>query len=207
MDSLTAEDYRQALGVLRVLTRTRSRADYVRVLAVELERLIPCDASMVESGSSDAGAFGTFSAGTPQPGRRSRAPHGGAAMRHRLVIVLADSAQASIRVVFSRALQGFSERDRAVLDLLAPHLRAGYEAVVAREWPMSIARATERADLGPLSSRERQVLALVSEGSTNQAVASSLGISARTVQKHLEHIFRKLQVQSRTAAAARVHRA
>ena len=54
-----------------------------------------------------------------------------------------------------------------------------------------------------LSSREREVLALVATGKTNGEVARVLAISARTVQKHLEHIFQKLGVETRTAAAIR----
>jgi DNA-binding NarL/FixJ family response regulator len=53
-----------------------------------------------------------------------------------------------------------------------------------------------------LSERERDVLALVAKGTTNQEIATTLDVSARTVGKHLEHIYEKLQVHTRTAAAA-----
>ncbi len=52
-----------------------------------------------------------------------------------------------------------------------------------------------------LTQREREILALVAAGKTNAEIAMLLSISARTVQKHLEHIFPKLGVESRTAAA------
>jgi len=55
----------------------------------------------------------------------------------------------------------------------------------------------------PVTERERQVLALVASGKTNVEIAAVLAISARTVQKHLEHIFQKLGVETRTAAAVR----
>jgi DNA-binding CsgD family transcriptional regulator len=54
----------------------------------------------------------------------------------------------------------------------------------------------------PLSAREREVLALVAGGKTNAEIAVILAISPRTVQKHLEHVFPKLGVETRTAAAA-----
>jgi DNA-binding CsgD family transcriptional regulator len=59
------------------------------------------------------------------------------------------------------------------------------------------------ADLAqlPITDREREVLALVASGKTNSEIAAVLAISARTVQKHLEHIFQKLGVETRTAAA------
>jgi DNA-binding CsgD family transcriptional regulator len=52
-----------------------------------------------------------------------------------------------------------------------------------------------------LTEREREILALVAAGKTNADIAVILAISARTVQKHLEHIFAKLGVETRTAAA------
>lgn len=54
-----------------------------------------------------------------------------------------------------------------------------------------------------LTRREREILALVAAGKTNAEIATVLSISARTVQKHLEHIFPKLGVETRTAAALR----
>jgi HD-GYP domain-containing protein (c-di-GMP phosphodiesterase class II) len=52
-----------------------------------------------------------------------------------------------------------------------------------------------------LTVREREVLALVARGATNRAVAQRLGISAKTVNAHLEHVFTKLGVTTRGAAA------
>lgn len=53
-----------------------------------------------------------------------------------------------------------------------------------------------------LSRRECEVLAWVAQGKTNGKIAAELGINLGTVKKHLLHIFRKLGVQTRTAAAA-----
>lgn len=55
----------------------------------------------------------------------------------------------------------------------------------------------QSSPMGSLSVREHEVLALVAEGRTSKGVAEALGISARTVQKHLESIYRKLGVASR----------
>ena len=51
-----------------------------------------------------------------------------------------------------------------------------------------------------LTAREVEVLRLVAEGLTNEQVAARLVISPRTVEKHLESIYGKLQVTSRAAA-------
>jgi DNA-binding CsgD family transcriptional regulator len=54
----------------------------------------------------------------------------------------------------------------------------------------------------PLSSREREVLALVAQGHTNRAIATRLFLSEKTVARHLSNIFAKLGVGSRAAATA-----
>lgn len=55
---------------------------------------------------------------------------------------------------------------------------------------------------GPLSHRELQVLAELTRGHTNQAIAQILTITPRTVATHIEHILTKLGVPNRAAAAA-----
>jgi DNA-binding CsgD family transcriptional regulator len=54
-----------------------------------------------------------------------------------------------------------------------------------------------------LTAREAEVLLWVAQGKTNPEIGVILGTSARTVHKHTEHIFAKLGVETRTAAAAR----
>ena len=53
-----------------------------------------------------------------------------------------------------------------------------------------------------LSRKEANVLAWLAMGKTNKDIAQIMSISPRTVQKHLEYIFVKLGVETRTAAAA-----
>lgn len=53
-----------------------------------------------------------------------------------------------------------------------------------------------------LSVRESQVLALVALGQTNAEIALALSVSPGTVKRHLEHVYAKLDVHTRTAAAA-----
>jgi response regulator RpfG family c-di-GMP phosphodiesterase/DNA-binding CsgD family transcriptional regulator len=67
--------------------------------------------------------------------------------------------------------------------------------------------APPRAPSGPLTERELAVLALVAEGLTNQAAARRLGISAKTVNTHLEHVHAKLGVSTRVAAVMEATRA
>ena len=57
-------------------------------------------------------------------------------------------------------------------------------------------------DLG-LTARERQILAWVARGKTNAEVAETLWIAPSTVRKHLENVYAKLGVRTRTAAVTR----
>jgi DNA-binding response OmpR family regulator len=68
------------------------------------------------------------------------------------------------------------------------------------------APAVVSADLSQyqLTPRELEVLAWIARGKTNRDIADILGMSPRTVNKHLEHIFVKLGVETRAAAAALV---
>lgn len=61
----------------------------------------------------------------------------------------------------------------------------------------------EGAPIEQLTDREMEVLKLAGRGFTNKAIAVQLGISDRTVQGHLAHIFAKLQATSRTEAVMR----
>ena len=57
-------------------------------------------------------------------------------------------------------------------------------------------------DVATLTTRERQVIQLVADGLPNKAIATRLGISARTIEGHLNHVFSKLGVASRTELCA-----
>jgi len=58
-----------------------------------------------------------------------------------------------------------------------------------------------RTELG-LTAREAEVLMWISRGKTNRDIGEILGSSPRTVNKHLEHIFEKLNVSTRSAAVS-----
>lgn len=64
------------------------------------------------------------------------------------------------------------------------------------------AGGTPVADRFGLTARECEVLDWVAKGKTNRDIAEILGMSPRTVNKHLEHVFEKLGVETRTAAAS-----
>lgn len=102
------------------------------------------------------------------------------------------------RLEFDREATDFGERDRAVLDVLLPHLKQFRCNAAARRRRSE--RRGERVER--LSQREREILELVAEGRTNAEVARLLWISSGTIRKHLENAYEKLDVHTRTGAAA-----
>jgi len=86
-------------------------------------------------------------------------------------------------------------------------LRRKLAAVVApfRALPLEVqAPAPTGGSSRLLTRREREVVMLVAEGLTNAQIAERLWISPGTVRRHLESVFSKLGVHTRTAAVARV---
>jgi DNA-binding CsgD family transcriptional regulator len=100
-----------------------------------------------------------------------------------------------------RSRAAYSETERDLLALLRPHLIAAEAAAALRE---ALYEEAPLDELGAsvLTEREVQVLRLVAYGGTNKQLGVQLGISPRTVQKHLERINSKLGVSTRTAAVA-----
>jgi DNA-binding NarL/FixJ family response regulator len=62
--------------------------------------------------------------------------------------------------------------------------------------------SARRPPLAQLTPREREVLGLLAEGLTNRRIAERLVVSEHTVHRHVTNLLRKLDLPSRTAAAA-----
>jgi DNA-binding NarL/FixJ family response regulator len=78
------------------------------------------------------------------------------------------------------------------------------ECVVDPELVTRLMRGVAAGPLTRLSTRERTVLALMSEGRSNDAIAKSLQIGPKTVETHVAHIFRKLGILEEPAVNRRV---
>jgi DNA-binding response OmpR family regulator/DNA-binding CsgD family transcriptional regulator len=76
------------------------------------------------------------------------------------------------------------------------------------EWLVVMSESSDESTIAALglafklTAREAEVLYWVTQGKTNRDIGDILGTSPRTVHKHLEHVFGKLGVETRTAAAA-----
>jgi DNA-binding response OmpR family regulator/DNA-binding CsgD family transcriptional regulator len=110
-----------------------------------------------------------------------------------------------------QARKGKAASKAAVIAALPGHdqLRLQYMGKLgANEFLLRLAKdsgaeapAEFSSELG-LTTREGEVLSWLSKGKTNRDIAQILGLSPRTVDKHLEQIYSKLGVENRTAAAA-----
>jgi DNA-binding CsgD family transcriptional regulator len=130
-----------------------------------------------------------------------------------LCTVRAGKQQATV-LTFDRGRCSFSHRDRAVADLATSHLS---QAVARRQRLASLTAAVrtlgrhrEQVEhalprLSTLTPREQEVVEYLVSGLTDREISRSLGISQRTVHKHLERIYRKLNVGNRTSLIAMIH--
>jgi DNA-binding NarL/FixJ family response regulator len=110
---------------------------------------------------------------------------------------------ARARVLIGLAHRAVGDMDTAELELEAAcrvFQELGAAPEIARVEGLS--RTAAPGGAGALTAREVQVLRLVAAGQTNGSIASALGISEHTVARHVQNIFAKLDVSSRSAATA-----
>ena len=102
---------------------------------------------------------------------------------------------------------GFMTKGATRDDLLKTIRRvaAGKVAWTPRQIRQVVSRAISKAlsvnDRNPLSGREFEVLRMIMDGLSNDAIAERLGIDIETVKQHVKHMLRKLHVEDRTQAA------
>ncbi len=101
-----------------------------------------------------------------------------------------------VSFVLNRNRVDFSDRECALLDLVRSPLAALYRNLLVRNRNKGFAAL-------PVTPREREVLSWLAAGKTDKDIGQILGMSPRTVQKHLQHIYEKLGVETRTAAVVR----
>jgi DNA-binding CsgD family transcriptional regulator len=110
---------------------------------------------------------------------------------HEAIIVWPDGQGRTLRVLFFRSPGvDFDEKDRFVLELLRPHLMAAYAAPERTGDPVA-----------HLTPHQRTILRFVSDGYTNGQIARRMNLAEGTVRTHLNRIYQRLDVPSRTAAA------
>jgi DNA-binding NarL/FixJ family response regulator len=117
-----------------------------------------------------------------------------------------EAAQAQIELATSLAALGRTElAEREATTALDRLLELGAKAEAERArrlLKVSIRSGGDRPGLPGVTRREREVLGLLVEGLTNRQIAEQLVVSEHTVHRHVTNILRKLDLPSRTAAAA-----
>jgi DNA-binding CsgD family transcriptional regulator len=134
-------------------------------------------------------------------------------VEHQMAFALPATPGRVIAIALSRTDRDYSDEEREVIERARPYL--------IQAWRNAIDHTALRDELaarplGPtagdgtavealrahgLTGRQAEVLALVARGRSNRDAGAILGISDRTVQKHLEHCYRVLDLQGRSAAA------
>jgi DNA-binding CsgD family transcriptional regulator len=185
--------------------------DLLSRVAAAATRTRPVECAMLLSARAEAGR----AASRPDPAGFERAaqafddlgrPEPAAVMRWRAAEAYAASGDRDA------AAQAALAADEIAIRLGAGWLRGEVEGLAARaRLPLEAepveAEAGEPDEDGfGLTSRERQVLALVAEGATNREIGAQLFMAEKTASVHVSRILSKLNVRSRTEAAAVAHR-
>ena len=95
----------------------------------------------------------------------------------------------------------FNHDDLFYMRSLGVHINAVYQKILFTQKRKDCLNSQEDvnalAEKHDLTARERQILKFILEFQNNDEIAASLGISENTVQKHLQNIFRKMNVSSK----------
>jgi DNA-binding CsgD family transcriptional regulator/tetratricopeptide (TPR) repeat protein len=205
-----------AAAICRVLQESRQRRTRARVLAAAVEIMVATEDVAAARGFSDELSALARSVGTPF--LRASAGHALGA------VLLAEGDPASalsacrsawslwrdhdvpyeaarVQVLIAAACRALGDSDAADIELAAACRTFDQLGALP---DLDRVRRSSRVEAVPggLTPREVEVLRLVATGRTNRSIADDLGLSEKTVARHLSNIFNKLDVSSRAAATA-----
>ena len=131
--------------------------------------------------------------------------YGPLGLEHQIAFTLPEKPPRLLGVALSRREHDFDDGERDLLNGARPFLIQAYRNAVAFESERRTGEVAMLAALtaAGLSPREAAVIALIARGNSSADAAAALGIGVRTVDKHLQHAYAKLDVGSRSQAAAR----
>ena len=121
------------------------------------------------------------------------------------LILSSSQSRSDLMAVLRANVSGLLPKDTSVEELVdALRLVGSGGRALPQAWEGELvnwldgAKRLNRSDIGPLTTREQQIVQLVVQGHSNKQVARMLGIAPQTVKNHLYSIMKKLQVESRT---------
>ena len=210
MNHLTRNDFINAFQLLaRIEAQAENITRFARAVVSELgdyvasglTTLLVCD--LFTGQCQEMGRHGfQHSALQDDDHRRTR-------LEYVMAMPLFSDQRTLVSVVLNRHGLDFSERDRERLELVRPHLAFLYcharKGVATPSGEGALPGSVQASVVSPpgLTLREGEVMSWLACGKTDAEIAALLSISPRTVQKHLEHIYVKLGVETRTAAVMR----
>ncbi|HEX6447868.1 MAG TPA: LuxR C-terminal-related transcriptional regulator [Trebonia sp.] len=124
-----------------------------------------------------------------------------AEVNYQLAITARAPGGGLIGVALNRHGHDFCAEDLDILDMLRIHIEQAAATLPPRP---PLPAPPDSAENSLLTPRQARVLELVADGQSDRGIARTLGISSRTVQAHLQHAYRALDVTSRTEALARL---
>jgi DNA-binding CsgD family transcriptional regulator len=210
MRHLTRNDFASAL---QLLVQVEAQADDVRsfsdAVVAALNEFVACERATLCVCDLNTGQRQEVGLPEVQPGAPDDTHCQRIGLKYATAVPLFRDSKTRVSVVLERRCLDFDERDRERLALLRPHLAFLYQhACKAGAVPKDdtvlpcIPLPTDISPAG-LTQREAEVMHWLACGKTDAEIAALLSISPRTVQKHLEHIYVKLGVETRTAAVMR----
>jgi DNA-binding CsgD family transcriptional regulator len=129
-------------------------------------------------------------------------------LEHQIAFTLESGEDRRILAIhLGRRRRDFSNRERDLLNSARPFLIQAYRNAIRYTGALKARMDATPPSLDALARlgltrRQAQALQLLASGMSEQEIAARLGISVRTAQKHLEHCYRRLGVNTRSAAAA-----
>lgn len=112
------------------------------------------------------------------------------------------------RVWRSRGRENFSQRELEILDMIAPHFRNSMRNIsFAKHLPPSLDIEEIQRNLVDefgLTKRELEVSVAILEGNSDKMISENLFISLPTLRTHIQHIYSKVDVKSRTEFCSKV---
>jgi DNA-binding NarL/FixJ family response regulator len=131
-----------------------------------------------------------------------RLPGQSAATRALVLTSAADKAQVALALQAGAAGFLYKDVDPDALVRAIRSVHDGHTLLAAEVADVLAARpAGHVTGMGALTSREREVLALLADGQSNREIASTLGVAEKTVKTHVSSVLAKLGVADRTQAA------
>jgi DNA-binding NarL/FixJ family response regulator len=123
----------------------------------------------------------------------------------KVIVISASLDWEAVNAARQAGASGYLPKDLSIADMVAtitglasPNFgRASFRDLLAAR-----ARTSGRASWQSLSRRELQVLAELRRGRSNKEIASKLGVSVPTINKHVQQVLKKLQVRTRSQAVA-----